>query len=892
MKFRFGRPIVWAVMTAAGLSAAPVEPPKENPSELASILTRLSDESYSVREAATQELWKLGERVIPELRRAAEGRDPEVAIRARELLRKIELGILPDSSPKIVEQVMLYDRGSLDERQRVIVELRKERAYRQILKLYALEKDENSLAMLESQVRGVAVDAARDCLTSTPPDVHGAFTYLKMARPEAAEYMAMASLHRVLGTLDEELKKSASIQGKDGHLYRYALLSAAGRLNEAAAEAEEAELPLASARLQLISGDPLPWLQLAPSPPQMVPPAGLANYREYAISTWQGKPVKQELTRDLRRMARMGDEDDQAKALMMLFLTGDYQEAEKLLEKRDSGAAFYHFESSERIPEALKILGIDSEKPDYTAWALKRFRVLIDDPDAEEREIPQLGMLGYFLERRGLFRELDEAFVAPLMELAESNQENFLLGVTRLFTADNPEDLALPVVRPVLKACTAFAGDDDVRWMQIVESLFEAYPNSSDLWRWLADLDPALDRPARLEWMCRILEILPDTSDQRGAFYEKAWQAIGKAEKNEHRRLLGLLADASQPPFEEGDKKKGNAATYLRALEEIEKIDGIPEDRKLVKGYMLSATGRWNDAAQFWIETGKDAPGEPVYFGFAAACLRKAGDEAGAVEMEKKAELLAMGETRALSRIGDYFGMCGDFPRARAWWERAAAECTNDSRSFSKLIQVLGDDASAREDWKRSAAFGEAYALEWAMSGLGRNELSSVYLRQRLEADFSRGFAGLEKDREASIRLIGQTLEAPYADLLLADYFFAPMREAGLVKMHDEAFEKNWKRLSEVIARFPDGDNTRNSAAWLASRANRRLDEAEKHLDGALKNFPRQAAYLDTMAEVQFARGDRAKALDLSNKGLNEEPLDLQLIRQHQRFTSGAFPPK
>lgn len=893
MKFRSGRVLLGAVLTAAGLSAAPLEPAAQGSGtqvpEL--LIAKLSDESYAVREAATREIWKFGEAALPDLRNLAEGRDPEAAIRARDLIRKIELGILPDSSAKIVELVMRYDRGSIDERQRVIFDLRNERAFRQILKLYALEKNEDSLAMLESTVRGVAIEAARDCAAAEPPDIRGAFTYLKMARPEAAEYMAMASLHRVLGTLDEELKNAAGIQGHAGHLARYTLLAAAGRLPEAAAEAEQAGLPFASARLQLIQGDPLPWLREAPAPPQAVTSAGLPDYRDYAVAAWEGKKPNAELVRRFRSLARSGDDEEQAKGLMMLFLTGDYKEGEKVLLRRDVSAAFYYLESSERVEEALRLLEIDPEKPDYTAWVARRFEVIIDDPDSEETEYQELSLLGYFLERRGLHREVEEAFVPPLMELAAASQENFLAGVSRLLALEAEDDLALPVVRPVLKACSLYAGDDDVRWAQVIENLFGTRGSAGDLWRWLADLEPELKRPERLELMASISGYLPDAGDRRSGFYEKAWKVATKAEGPERRRQLELLAGASEPQ-KRGDRRMGETGLFIRCVEELEKLDGGAGDWKLKKAHFLGTLGRWQEAAAVWLELGAAMPGEPVYWGYAAACMRRGGQEEEAMTLEKKAELLSMGETRALGQIGYYFALSGDFDRAGEWWRRAAIECTNDQRSFSDILGYLAFDAGAREDWKMAAAISAARTLEEAMAGRSSNALSSHYLRQRLESDLMRAFSRLSSDKEGAVAIIEECVEVPFADTLLADYFFAAMRRAGLVKMHDEIFEGIWKRISKVIERFPEGENTRNSAAWLASRANRRLDEAEKHAARALKTYPRQAAYLDTMAEVHFARGDRAKALEFSTRGLQEEPGDLQLIHQHQRFEKGDFPPK
>ena len=94
----------------------------------------------------------------------------------------------------------------------------------------------------------------------------------------------------------------------------------------------------------------------------------------------------------------------------------------------------------------------------------------------------------------------------------------------------------------------------------------------------------------------------------------------------------------------------------------------------------------------------------------------------------------------------------------------------------------------------------------------------------------------------------------------------------GLIKEHDEWFRISWDRMTAVLAKFPDSDNTCNTAAWLASRAQRKLDEAEKLLHHALAANPEQSAYLDTMAEIQFAKGNREKALEWSAQAINFMP--------------------
>lgn len=886
MKFRWERSALGAVITASCLSAAPVTPGQTAPErkiDLKSNLIRLGDDSYSVRETAYREVWQLGEDALPDLKLIADGKEPEAAIRARDLTRMIELGVLHDSPPEVIAQVEKYDKGNKDVRREVIRELRKLRAYRQILKLYALEKDRDTLAMLEGEVRGVALDAARESLVAEPPDPAAAFEYLKMSRPEPAELMAIASLHRSTGTLDKAISEASAATEKNP-LMDFCLLATAGRLNEAAAAADAAGLQHAGVRLRLLAGDPLPWLAHAPVPPQMSPAPGLDIYRKISAAIWKGEPVDPEWLASLRRLSRSGDEEDQVRTLMLLFLSGDDKEAEEILAKTHPLAAFSHFEAKEQVDRALSVLGLDPAKPEYTEWARKRFKVFIEAPDTENEEIAELKTLGSFLERRGLYKELDAAFSGPLAELATKNSEDFLLKLTQLFPQGS-EDRSSPVVRPVLKAVAAYAGDDEVRWAQAVEHLFDSYGSPTQMWNWLGTLEPGLSRPERLDLLSRIHGVLPDPEGKRDAFIDKTWKALEKAEKVERRRLVELLTGSLVP--------SKDAELFMRCLTELEAVNGgsrLGWDR--IKGDALMSQGKWTEAAKLWLESISREPADPFYRAHAAACLRRAGDETAAAEQEAKADLLCLGETRALYQCGYAFAVTGDFKRAREWWQRAAVQCTTDFGFFSSVLHQIADAASADGDWKAAAALKEGSLLELAISYDKSAYSAGLCQKSRVESELIRGFSKLDQDREAALKIIKPAMDMPYAETALADYFFAPLRVAGLTELHDAAFEKYWKASVAMIERFPGCENTRNSAAWMASRANRRLDEAEKYLAETLKGNPRQAAYLDTMAELQFARGDREKAIEFSDRGMKEMPDDLQLQRQNQRFKTGPFPPK
>lgn len=888
---------------AVALAPAATVPSSSERSEIARAIKDLRDESFVVREQATRKIWKLGEAALPALRQVVDGDDPEAAVRGRGLLRKIELGILPDSSPLLIELVLRYDRGGIDERRIVLGEMRQLRAWRQILKLYALEEDEASLALLARETRGVAIGAAREALSSDKPDIRTAFSFLDMARPEPGILMAKASLHRVSGTLDEELRRALAAPDDTSkiHLWRYSLLCVAGRLDEAANEAAKAGMKLASGRLKMLQGDPVPWIKAALPYRLSIPGDGLEVFRKLTIQKWNGEKPNSEAVRKLKGYVKGEDEDQFAKELLLLFLAGEVEEGERQLVESDPSAAFYFFMKAGRSDEALKVFGLNSKKPDYTAWAQKRFSIFIDEPNREADEIMELGLLGQFLEDRGLVEELNAAYTEPLIKLAGQDQETFLRVCALLFSGGDYGILA-GTIHPVLEAVAEFAGEDQIRWETVVRTLFSSQDRLVDFWNWLAVLDPALKEKERLEWMCKILPSqsrnLPDPTNERARFFELAWADIRSSERVAKSRNLELLINIC--------RSSGDPVNFLRGIEIFESDPELFDEADPwpygFKAGDLSVVGRWEEAADEWLKVTELDPGEPVYHARAAAALRKIGHTAAADDQEYRAELLALGNTGDLLECGQIFALSGDFDRADRCWNRAAAECTVDSAQFVDVTDYLKNTALLNEDWKVAASLSYAQLFRQALLGNSAMRLPPLYRSYysnmlRTEADGARVFSRIDTDRSTALKHLKEILMDPVAETSLADYFFGPLRGMGLAKLHDELFEVHWKRHLTELERFPSSVNTRNSVAWVAARASRRIETARKILEDALDVVPREPAYLDTMAELYFAEGDRKEAMKFSAKSMEGLSSDrtfsnIQLIQQSRRFEQGKFPPK
>ena len=199
-------------------------------------------------------------------------------------------------------------------------------------------------------------------------------------------------------------------------------------------------------------------------------------------------------------------------------------------------------------------------------------------------------------------------------------------------------------------------------------------------------------------------------------------------------------------------------------------------------------------------------------------------------------------------------------------------------------------------DWKIAASCYEALVQVGVSNRVSVRNIQT-YTKARLSADLARALSILGEDRDLAIAMLENMHEIFITDGVLADDFFPMVKKAGLRKEMEGWFMKSWEKLTPVIEKYPESLNTRNTAGWLAGRACLKLLEAEEHMKIALAKNPDQAAYLDTMAEVQFAKGNRKAAVEWSSKAISSYPLtdppaDVMIRKQHGRFKNAPLPVK
>jgi tetratricopeptide (TPR) repeat protein len=890
-----------AVLSAGGglASAAPeslAESAKRIPDKSVEVLIQeLGDSQFRTREEASRRIWEKGESALPALRSTAKGKDPEQAYRAGELMRKIQLYLTPDTDPAVIQLVERWEKASPEEKVTIFDKLSRKRAWRQILKLYSLETNADLQLRLLQPLRsgpsgvggisGLAVIAAREKLAVG--DARGACEFLEMAPADAAGLLALADFHRSQGTLETELKRAKLLKGPHAAAWQLALYRAGGNLEQAKNSATAAGEIKISALMSTLLGDPLPWLQL--------PPMGgedhriRKSYTDLAIQRWQGQPIRETSVRSLRIAAGSANRRERKNATRALFLLGEPTLAEPAYLKNSALEAFAYYESLERIPEALKALGLDPEKPDYTAWVGERFETLAQDHADDDHLAPtktqELITLANFLERRGLHSQCEEAFLKPLATLADKDEKAFmeLLGV--LFNGIRRGNLVEPGAPEVAeKAAVAWVGENDGRWDDVIAAAFGEQDKTMGLLDWMAEMEPKSSRAERFGGLLASAGLGRDLHQLRTKWLDRGWATIERTPPEKRQPLLEKMAFlVSLDP---------DVTTSLKLR------DSLPEaDRNELRGtsYLndFSAVGRWEAASAVFLKQIENRSKSglepaPALHACAAACLRKAGHAAEAASQDVMVEKLALGNDALAISEGYSYG--SDYPRAAEWLARAVRQCDpEDSQTLTTALQNHQTSLLEGEKWIEVAAVSEVLA-QIVAAPESNVDSPLLALRLRLQSDLGRALANLKHDRAGSVTILRKCYQMFPSDGSLADDFFPSLRKAGLVKEHNEWFDDSWSRISAVVAQFPDCDNTCNTAAWLAARARRNLDQAEKLEEKALAPHPNQSAYLDTMAEIQFAKGNRRKALEWSGRAVNFKPVDTQLRRQNERFRSEPLP--
>ena len=855
--------------------------------EARKLVIGLGDDSYKVREASTQSLWDLGEIGITAIKEGVESDDPEISYRSRIVLRRIMTGITPDTPPEIVELVQRYFRSGPEVKKAVFQELLNVEAYMQMLRIYRFEEDEEARRVCGELVeKAVLPLTLRELVEGRPEEAE---QILRLAPPGEENNRRLACLLRMTGGLDEEiaLQEGLVVPGDNGKVevssreageLQLSLLRSAGRERESRALAERLGRSDVVAVMALLEGDPEPYLRWCMDRP--MESAIVRVHAETVLRRWQLDHAEADRLMDQMAREAAGEGEEQREAVLSLLLNGNVDSGLPLLFRMNKDSAFTYYDTVEQPNKALQVFGYTGSDNEREKWLEQRLNIMAENWSDSEEERYEVLTIASFLHTRGE-RGASARIMSQLSKLAiKQGFSNWLEFIGRL------NDLGGSLYEMAFLAASEKLTEesrerDDLR---IVSHLFGEGDSAPRLWGFLEQIEG--DKSKRILLLGALYGIV-DMDDVKLRSFLKRVDATAR-EVEEKKQILEDLLEASEA--------RDESTVSVALLEGLAEED--PEmkwSKKLAAKY--GQVSEWERAVATLKRVVEHEPTNMRYLAYYGGALVRIGREGDAREPLEKVETFSLDEPIRLLRMALDVNSSGAVDSAERYWRKLIMTAGPSDWYWQTAASYFSKQARNKKQWRVAAAFAEVDAMQYLK---GRSTFINPvsFIRKRFIADLYRALAlDQEGNEEEASKLFRSSFEILNGDGILADDYFPLLREAGQVEEHDRNFRIVYERLGKSIAAYPRAHNTYNSAAWMASRACRELPDAMRKIEKALAMRPRQAAYLDTMAEVWFAKGDRGKAVEWSRKAVRDSfhggsgsEAGVGLREQYDRFVSGEFP--
>jgi tetratricopeptide (TPR) repeat protein len=785
-------------------------------------IEQLGSEDSDTWRGAVENLWKAGEAAVGALRKADRSTDPDIVLRARLVLARLEWGIRHDTPAAVVAEIENYRDGDKEKKKAAAVKLiRLGRAGTAAMKrLLRRESDtllrKEILAALKPQVapavreRIVAGDlTSADELLEAMAETGELQPMLDLAAFRMQTGTAVASarrLERLASGGDQAAAKRAT------YLYR-----AAGDLKSARRVAEKAD------DTDLL-GNILEEMEDYKALAKLSPPELTRNLVAKAVLCWRAGD-RDGFESALKRIP----EKEYWQRSCALFACDRPREGIEVIRKGGNMFAVCRLlEVQGRRLEALalKPSGAEGENPTWLLLGqahvtgemgerdLARRLMKQAQPAVEKHAATSDGLAGALIKagkRAGLKAEALDAICVALDKGRITYVPHYLLS--RLSEKDS---------------------DAMGLWWEYLRKKDATAPPSEILRRldsWFVRREAGKDFDAVLRAAGEFKKELPAGQKERWpAALARACVAVGKSDLAE-----GILKNFAKAP----------EASYHVLL-----------------GDFYFERRRWADAAAAYAGALKHDPTACLAMYLRGVALVRAGKAKEGRPLIESARLLPLGDEDMRYNLAEDLDKRG--LRDEGVDEQFVLFRTAPFHSI--LIHNVCFDLAAREERK------------------GRHLEAARYFQRAVDSGAFRGGTAYIDDG-AFVRVPGWAHQSRANGLIAAGKLDDALKEArflweflpeegdtaiALIRALDKAargkdanrvFEEVYGRLRRACIESPRSGGCHNRIGWLSVRCGRRLDEALRHAVAATQATPRAAGVFDTLAEVRFQRGDKEGAV-------------------------------
>ena len=852
----------------ADLPEQGVAGPRPDAAAIQKALGELGHEEFSVREAASKVLWLAGLQAEKDLRQAAASPDPEVKMRARQILEKFELGLTPDMPPEFEALLVSFRQSEMHGKQEVLRTLIDDKRIKTAMQLARSER--------EAPVRDALIAAAsRHAQRFVPEMLVREEINEAEAILEAVDINADTTLERLtavllitgrlpdrLKTAEEQLKLSTSPPlAKRVMYYR----RAAGDLTGAAELAGKHELGFYQRAILLEKGD---WAGAAGLQDNLFKgqkPLAEVTAFSAALHFFAGKQgVVDVKLQDLRTTAadQVSAYWDAAEA--HLACDQPHRATELLAKSVPAAASYFHFLRM-NYAESQVLGGLTKGSKIDKAW----YDALVDGGlVATQSRMPRHQFARDLARQLHLLGERERAkeIVRVLRAEAENDKggqlwnsvinSDLFLGDRGQALADAEQALGRPGVSPSGVFGLLYGGKDFMLADALYNKLTPDGGKKTEALQLLEQLfGPAgwteEERKALVLKVGGIVEAWHDIADHR--LHLRAGEIFVKLEDRDQARRW----------FERAASSTTDAAIRLGDL--------AREDRD------------WKGAEKWYRAAFDKLPALPLPRYLLGQTLIDAGEREAGEKEQRRASLAALAP---VTRYSLAFQL-----KERSLNAAAAEQALILLRTSNPTVQhptLAAGHLRANVTWRESPAAAADAWQRWLLSmlsGVNNYSLFDHYLADPELIHRTRAKVLLAAGKpDAAVAELRRVLVLLPGNVRMIEEFLPQLEKTDQKGAADKLFDEVAQRYERVIRDYPQTAHHRRELALMFARCNRRLDDALKLATEAHKWEPREAASHAMLAEVHFLRGDRAAAIASGERALALEKQNDDLRKQLARW--------
>ncbi|MFB3894397.1 MAG: tetratricopeptide repeat protein [Phycisphaerae bacterium] len=886
--------LLFAAVTAwaprAVSADTPASAPAVTPEQIAQAIKDLGSGTWKTREKAMETLWEAGPAAKAALEEAARGSDAEVTSRAKLLLDRLRYGIRPDTPKEVTDLIDQYRRGEAGEKVtalRALLELGP-KAYKTVAGLISGETDADLRAMLGGVVRQMA-NVTPAMLAAGEFEKAESLWAMAVECGEELSIRNYAAYLLCRGMIDDKIKSVGDKPTESQARLLAFLCRAKGDLASALAAAKKSGDDVLVGNILFEMGDwkALAKLQQDSRPDEIESLAYLASYQRLSgdIAGMEATLQKVLNRGPVVPFDKNGRRDDDAGSLswsatrVLLLNDRPKQAIERLIKEKGYDDPYNLLLAQGKVDDAIDLAKDARENgsrqiADEMDRALALLYWRLGEKDKAKAivagQFDKWKKLGEGRAPEPTPEEDGEADIAsPAARAAQ--REALLDGVVRLEVEFELADDAwrhaagcMTINDEPPRILDALVGDRDgeaAAWWRILWK-----DNNKDAAKCFKALRQIMDGKIARDDLAALAKKAKDVEFLQGPIGPGPGPAAGPRNRNrsiENRLYLGLAQTL---------EKAGQTDLAMELLAPAVDVDDYPDFDAIVwMGDVYGRRKKWKEAADLLAKAvGKTGPrASPVELGPASLlvflqgyALTQAGDEKEGNRLMDQADLMAMANEGQRYLLAEAMERRGLKDQARRQWDMVRRVGAFRSVYLERPLMRGYDDAMKAKDYTAARTFAERYRVASQAEGVMMlNVAGYLQLMRMSHVPLVKAYLA-EKKLDQVAAEVDLCLAAMPGDIEIAIELTADMEKAGAKDQADRLFERIWDVCDRVCTKYPNSAEYHNNLAWMGARCRRNLDAALKLAQKAVE-LDRRTAYLDTLAEVCFQKGDRDKAIEL-----------------------------